>query len=877
MSLFRGIVETAFIIIKETFMHLARRACLMILILCAIVGSTTVLAAQATSRPNRITLTTTKHSQLTKVSSTLGQLYDDYSAHLSAGAAPASFSASGDFLRVREGRVWVEIIASDNPAALLADLETVGMEQGSWVNYLIGGWLPIKALPHVGALTDVQFVRPAYATSNVGLVTSQADSAMRVEQARSSFGVDGSGITVGTLSDSYDCRTDDATSAAQDVATGDIPEGVVVLQEFNEFGCIDEGRAMMQLIHDLAPGSQQQFHSAFISLADFAQGIRDLADAGSDVIVDDIIYFAEPMFQDGPIAQAVEDVVAQGVPYFSSAGNNGRDAYESVFRPAVAETFNINGESITYTPHDFDPGPGVDIFQNVTIEPFSSGFFVLQWDQPFASVSGAPGTQNNVDIIAFDVANPGSGFIDLNNEIGGDAVILFEFVNFDVVPKIFEIFIGNRSGPTPGYLKYVAFNAPTTIEYATNSGTVYGHANAANAAAVGAAGYLETPAFGTNPPVQQSYSSAGNTPIFFNVDGSRKASTEIRPKPEFTAVDETDTTFFIEGNDPDGNGFPNFNGTSAAAPHAAAVAALMLEVDPTLTPQEIYAILAETAIDMAAPGFDLDTGAGLVQADAALAALGIVDLSLSKSVEPVSIVGRPITYTLTIDNLGSLNTSGAVLTDTLANGVNVISARVDGGSCARTGQNVVCQLPPLAVDASVEATIVVSRATPGVLQNSATVGVANDMVPANNSANATTRLYNANQVADLSLQVKAEPDAIEPGDTFIVTLDVVNAGLASAAPVTVTLSLPSGVAVESSAGSGWSCTPGSGVLLCGRTLLAVGAAPAISVTLTAGDEVGRLSFSTVLTSTTPDPVSANNTAVVVVNSGLQVYLPVIRR
>jgi subtilisin family serine protease len=94
------------------------------------------------------------------------------------------------------------------------------------------------------------------------------------------------------------------------------------------------------------------------------------------------------------------------------------------------------------------------------------------------------------------------------------------------------------------------------------------------------------------------------------------------------APDGTDTTFFCPPSpstpsscDVDGNGFPNFFGTSAAAPHAAAVAALMLQADPTTTPQNVYGILEITAIDMGPLSFDFDSGFGLIQAEPALAAL----------------------------------------------------------------------------------------------------------------------------------------------------------------------------------------------------------------------------------------------------------------
>ncbi len=97
----------------------------------------------------------------------------------------------------------------------------------------------------------------------------------------------------------------------------------------------DEGRAMMQIVHDVAPGAGLAFYTAENSEADFANGIGQLAasvasgGAGAKVIVDDVGYFDEPFFQDGLVAQAINTVEANGVAYFSSAGNNGTLAYDN--------------------------------------------------------------------------------------------------------------------------------------------------------------------------------------------------------------------------------------------------------------------------------------------------------------------------------------------------------------------------------------------------------------------------------------------------------------------------------------------------------------------------------------------------------------------
>jgi hypothetical protein len=147
---------------------------------------------------------------------------------------------------------------------------------------------------------------------------------------------------------------------------------------------------------------------------------------------------------------------------------------------------------------------------------------------------------------------------------------------------------------------------------------------------VGAAFWGFTPEYGVNPPRIESFSSAGGTPILFDVEGNRVNI--IRNKPEFTAPDRGNTTFFGQLlNFPplDTDEFPNFAGTSASAPHATAVAALMMEASNySLTTSQIIENLQNTSIDMDDPltpgfdtGYDLRTGSGFIQADQAIDAV----------------------------------------------------------------------------------------------------------------------------------------------------------------------------------------------------------------------------------------------------------------
>jgi len=153
---------------------------------------------------------------------------------------------------------------------------------------------------------------------------------------------------------------------------------------------------MLEIVHDIAPGAALAFHTAEGGQANFARGILALHAAGAKVIVDDVIYLAEPMFQDGIVAQAVDQVAARGTAYFSAAGNDGRQSYERRFRNS-RKAFDYGfGPAPS---HDFDPGPGVDLGQRITVPELGCGLFVLQWTQPFRSVSGAPGSATDFALL----------------------------------------------------------------------------------------------------------------------------------------------------------------------------------------------------------------------------------------------------------------------------------------------------------------------------------------------------------------------------------------------------------------------------------------------------------------------------------------------
>jgi Subtilase family/FG-GAP-like repeat len=567
---------------------------------------------------------TLKDGPMAKLRESLVALHQQFTTHMAQSRA-LPFRSNDPLVRIVEDRVVVDAVASGDAIVLKTELEALGMQHAVAFGRIVSGQLPILALSAAARLASLRFAQPAAAMISPGRVTSEGDQATRSNVARIRFGVNGSGIAVGVLSDSFNCLG----GAAADVANGDLSPVAVLQEETDCSSGPDEGRAMLQIVHDLAPGASLLFATADNGIASFAQNIQTLAALGAKVIVDDVKYFAEPMFQDGIIAQAVDNVVATGVAYFSSAGNEARDAYSSTFRPGIGLSPgafpSARGTPFFFggTAHNFDPGPGTDVFQRITL-PNGEGFIMsLQWDSPAASVSpGAPGSPNDLDVYVFNAAGTQVVAGSVLHNINGDPIEVFFFVNNTGVTADFNIMITNFEGANPGFIKYVLFGFGGTIqEFTTSSGTIYGHANANGAEAVGAAAYFQTPGFGVSPPVLEFYSSSGTTPVLFDLAGNRLLTPDPRAdKPEIVAPDGVDTTFF-GSFDIDRNGFPNFFGTSAAAPHAAAVAALLLQARPTLTPFKLYRSLENTATDMGSPGFDNNSGFGLIQADAALEAL----------------------------------------------------------------------------------------------------------------------------------------------------------------------------------------------------------------------------------------------------------------
>ncbi|MGC4048651.1 MAG: S8 family serine peptidase [Paludibaculum sp.] len=266
----------------------------------------------------------------------------------------------------------------------------------------------------------------------------------------------------------------------------------------------------------------------------------------------------------------------------------------------------------------------------------------LQWDDDFYSVGELTGAQNDLDIyIADQYGNELFGFN--RNNIGGDPLEILPFVVKANVPA--KIIITRKSGTRNVRFKYIIFRGEGVINnYVQNNGTIIGQANAEGAIAVGAVLYTNTPPYGVNPPTVASFSSRGG----IKIDGVD------RHKPDITAPNGVNTTVDFGAVNIDNDPFPNFFGTSAAAPHAAAVAALLNEArkkyfnGETFSGEQMRSLLQTTAIDMYSPGYDTSSGYGFIQADKALLSFcsphplidsfHLQDSSFTAGTDPVTVV-----------------------------------------------------------------------------------------------------------------------------------------------------------------------------------------------------------------------------------------------
>jgi subtilisin family serine protease len=582
-------------------------------------------------------------------------------------AAILGLPETGPGSLIRDGRRLLVDIRFDNGAVARLDSlrdEGARIVAASRRYQLVTVSVPPAALRSVAGLPGVASAAAVLAPvvrspdpCKGGLVISEGVTQLNVEEAREKFLVDGEGVTVGVLSDSFDLAAEAvsggqvATNAEEDIKSEDLPgeeneclgqaEPVDVVDEFEpgpeeEEGPYDEGRAMLQIVHDVAPQASLAFASAFNGEPAFAHNIEKLAkEAGATVIVDDVGYFNEPFFQDGPVAAAVNKVTAEGVTYLSAAGNDNLfdpegNEIASWEAPAYRDSGSCPGAIRALSEFnaghclDFNPEAPTDRTFGIRVEPEETLTVDLQWAEPWFGVG--------TDLDAF--------LLDANGELltgaaednvkAGEPVEIVQWTNESSAEKTVQLVVNRFSGGNPR-LKFILLQnggGVTATEYPRSGGgdvvgpTIYGHAAAAGAIAAGAVRYSEGK---SSPKEPEEYSSRGPVTHYFGPVESNAPAPPISPdvisKPDVAATDCGQTTFFARELEPTTKpGVWRFCGTSAAAPHAAGVAALLSEAAPAATVEELRTSLTATGSPVGSFGA-CAIGGGLVESVAAVEAV----------------------------------------------------------------------------------------------------------------------------------------------------------------------------------------------------------------------------------------------------------------
>jgi subtilisin family serine protease len=502
--------------------------------------------------------------------------------------------------------------------------------------------LEIAARPDVIQVTPEPPRRP-----RSGTVVTQGDISMRSNLARTNFNVTGAGIRVGVISDSIS-RTPAVggtisggfLTGSNPQNSGNLPPSIRVLNNGSSSDT-DEGAAMLEIVHDIAPGSPLSFADVD-TYSQFANNITALRnDPGFQckIIVDDIGYLAEPTYQAGHIEVAANLCLPNNVLYFSAFGNDGEDAHEAPFTdpdPATDLADPPSGVNL----HDFGLAMGLASDKFITLQVPNGARIdvVLRWDEPgngtFAQGSGAT---SDLDLYLLNSTalpiTPATIRVKSDSSQGtistpsGSPFEYAAFNNTSGTNQTVHIAVNHYHGRVPDRVHlsiYASSSVIFTDRHLVRGFSSWGHPNGNNVIGIAAVFFGEVDTSGTldgNPNqinVEPFSSKGGLVPRLIADNGVRLITPENRAKPELTAPDGGNTSFFGQDIGFDTDSFPNFFGTSAAAPHAAAAAALVWSARPSLTAAEVLAALNATARDIETPGFDFLSGLGLIDANAAV-------------------------------------------------------------------------------------------------------------------------------------------------------------------------------------------------------------------------------------------------------------------
>eukprot|EP00276_Gloeochaete_wittrockiana_P006701 CAMPEP_0184654904 /NCGR_PEP_ID=MMETSP0308-20130426/12556_1 /TAXON_ID=38269 /ORGANISM="Gloeochaete witrockiana, Strain SAG 46.84" /LENGTH=727 /DNA_ID=CAMNT_0027091101 /DNA_START=453 /DNA_END=2636 /DNA_ORIENTATION=+ len=454
----------------------------------------------------------------------------------------------------------------------------------------------------------------------------------------------GNGVTVAVISSSYNALGGEAS----DVATGNLPGPgnplnytmpVVVIKDRLVSGVSDPGRAMLQVIHALAPNAKLCFHATIVS-DDYDEAVRALADpngpCGATVIADDAILIYETPFEDGPGDKAVDEFVANGGIYFGAANNAGAKANVFDMVPVLATDPSVpeyvkNIDTTERFWYKVSAGVPEDFVVSVDLVA-GTNTLTFYWNE----FTGRVWHDINVYLINSTNAIIGSGT--RNSIINGLVQERFQYTI--AAAGTYKVAFASKvilppSVPVVPQLKgWLACNQQTIA-----NGTIRGHAG--SDLVVSSAAYRWSQLIDpTVTPRVQNFSSYGPVTRFWNSDGSLFSLDGIvREKPDFGGADCLPNTAFQSGGRY--QGYFELCGTTGAAAALAGATALLKELFPPLTRNQLKQLVKLTGTNNGI--WKRESGYGLMRTDLIM---DVIELNPGTFGDPhlVTFDGSIITY-----------------------------------------------------------------------------------------------------------------------------------------------------------------------------------------------------------------------------------------
>jgi hypothetical protein len=505
------------------------------------------------------------------------------------------------------------------------------------------GWAAASALPAIAALPGVQRVdAPRYALprspptpvatsgtresihSQVAYngIDGNGASIMRADQFVAQTTVDGAGVTVGVQSGGV-------ASLAVIQGRGELPAVQVVgINGASLPG--DEGTALLEEIHAVAPEAGLAFCDS-TTYVEYLSCLDDLIRAGASILVDDLDFPPDDlMSSNSSDAQAIEQLLAQNpnVLLLTSAGNSNGSYWEGSYAPvttaaAALAPLSCNGQTDTLVE-----AFGGTAEQRLTVSASSYVPIALAWADPAGSNS------SNFDLYwSSDADSSQSGCFSASSVSGP---ILVE--TLPLLAGTYTLRIGTPDASLSGKLLklWIGGDGLTSISAPTPGSVTAPQAFAAGVVRVGAVNGSDGIGSGI-----ESFSSLGPLTVVFPTVQHIQVPTLVAP--DGVRVDAAGTQF-------QGYLFPdgNFYGTSASAPNAAAVAALLRSAFPRLTPAQLLSSLENGATVLGASRPDFTFGYGRVDALGALGTLAAPTITaLPDAAANAGASSAPMAFTVT--------------------------------------------------------------------------------------------------------------------------------------------------------------------------------------------------------------------------------------